>query len=117
MASSSASTMLQPVPLGGYGRNTGLYGGLEGLEYASCVPPDVQKNSRIIAVCGIPQERASPQTDGWFFSDFFLFWQMFNAHPDLPHQKWFSCCSPKRLAQEHKDTSTDLRRGMPRIEE
>jgi len=55
--------MLQPATYGGYGRQTGIYGGLEGVEFAARCPPDVQRNTRIIAVCGIT-ETASPQHEG-----------------------------------------------------
>jgi hypothetical protein len=71
--------MLQPASFGGYGRQTGIYGGLQGVEFAARCPPDVQKNTRIVAVCGIPDSNAAPQDDGWFFSDFFLFYQMLGS--------------------------------------
>jgi hypothetical protein len=47
---------------------------IEGVEFAARCPPDVQKNTRIVAVrvCGIPVSDAAPQDDGWFFSDFFF---------------------------------------------
>jgi len=64
--------MLQPSSFGGYG-------GLEGVEFAARCPPDVQKDTRIVAVCGIPDFKAAPQDDGWFFSDFFLLYQMLGS--------------------------------------
>jgi hypothetical protein len=75
--------MLQPASYGGYGRQTGIYGGLEGVEFAAICPPDVQKGTRIVAVCGIPDADAAPQDDGWFFSDFFLFYQMLGCRCEL----------------------------------
>ncbi|KUJ17161.1 uncharacterized protein LY89DRAFT_718821 [Mollisia scopiformis] len=98
---SSSSEMVQPAAYGGYGRQTGLYGGLQGVEFAAKCPPDVQKNTRIIAVCGIPEIDAGPQDDGWFFSDFFLFYQMLGSRPELPNQLWFSSCSPSDLTRKH----------------
>jgi hypothetical protein len=71
--------MLQPAAFGGHGRQTGIYGGLEGVEFAARCPPDVQKDTRIIAACGIPECDAAPQEDGWFLSDFFLFYQMLGS--------------------------------------
>ncbi|KAI9047925.1 hypothetical protein LZ554_007727 [Drepanopeziza brunnea f. sp. 'monogermtubi'] len=39
---------------------------------ASCVPPDVPKNTRILSLLSISQYAASPEIDGWFISDFFI---------------------------------------------
>ena len=116
--------MVQPASFGGYGRQTGIYGGLEGVEFAARCPPDVQKDTRIVAVCGIPEFKAAPQDDGWFFSDFFLFYQMLGSRcawkfnifslvfifpstdantsvAELPNQLWLSSCSPTNLIREH----------------
>lgn len=73
------SSSIQPSSFGGYGRGTGIYGRIDGIEFAARCPPDVQRNTRIVAVCGIPGKSAAPDNDGWFFSDFFLFWQMFGS--------------------------------------
>jgi len=73
--------MLQPASFEGYGRQAGTYGGLEGVEFTAKCPPDAQKDTRIVAVCGIPGFKAAPQDDGWFFSDFFLFYQMLGSRP------------------------------------
>jgi hypothetical protein len=117
--------MLQPASFGGYGRQTGIYRGLEGVEFAARCPPDVQKDTRIVAVCGIPDFMAAPQEDGWFFSDFFLFYQMLGSRrackfnifsllflfhsidtntsvAELPNQLWLSCCSPSDLIRKHE---------------
>ncbi|KIN06972.1 hypothetical protein OIDMADRAFT_150218 [Oidiodendron maius Zn] len=97
--------MLQPASFGGYGRQTGIYGGLEGVEFAARCPPDVQKDTRIVAVCGIPDSKAAPQEDGWFFSDFFLFYQMLSSRravAELPNQLWLSSCSPSDLIRRHE---------------
>ncbi|KFY82083.1 hypothetical protein V500_10833 [Pseudogymnoascus sp. VKM F-4518 (FW-2643)] len=50
---------------------------------STCSLPDVQKNTRILGICGITDwnqdndpkinGRAHPKKDGWFFSDFYLF--------------------------------------------
>jgi len=40
-------------------------------EFSSLTPPDVQNDTRIIAVVGIDNEDdAAPDNDGWFISDF-----------------------------------------------
>ena len=37
--------------------------------------PDIQENTPIVAVCGPTDDMdfASPEKDGWFFSDYFAF--------------------------------------------
>lgn len=56
---------------GGHGRKPGA----ENLEFLTFCPPDVQPNTRIIALCGANDynDNASPESDGWFLSDFYLF--------------------------------------------
>lgn len=57
------------------GRTTGTQADLEGMEFLTSCPPDVPPRSRILGLCGITdwEGLASPQEDGWFFSDFYLF--------------------------------------------
>jgi hypothetical protein len=72
---SSSSKQINPSTYGGFGRDVGPLGGLGEKKFSTRCPPDVQPNTRIIAVCGISdiQGMANPSLDGWFFSDFFLF--------------------------------------------
>ena len=69
---------LSPSDFGGHGRQSGDKGGLIGKEFVAYCPPDVQPNTRIIAVCGIPlnMNLSSPAEDGWFHSDFYLFFHL-----------------------------------------
>ncbi|EFQ99549.1 hypothetical protein MGYG_02562 [Nannizzia gypsea CBS 118893] len=65
-------------------------------------PPDIQRNARILAVCGISDgfdNLASPKKDGWFYSDFFAFHTL--LHGQGASQKW--CCSdqPSALLQKY----------------
>lgn len=61
MASSSTSQAVQPSRFGGQGRQMGAvnqnddstFGGLKGQSFNACCPPDVQPNTRIVAICGI----------------------------------------------------------------
>jgi hypothetical protein len=69
-------SMIDLSKFGGYSRETGLPTGLAGKEFVSHCPPGIQKNARIIAVCGIPYNHASPQEDGWFISDFYLWFHL-----------------------------------------
>ena len=144
------SSEIQPAMIGGYGRRIEAgkpdpsRGGLIVHEFSSRSPPDIQPNTRIVAVCGVtdfpcsdshepssdenyetpssigahptnstqkvgatsmaskamaifsagkrqarkerkkaqkkaaaPEGHASPREDGWFFSDFFLFYHLF----------------------------------------
>jgi hypothetical protein len=74
----SSSQTLKPADFRGFGRGEGDLCGLNLDEFASFCPPDVQPNTRIIAVCGASDTTGygSPDKDGWFFSDFFLFYHL-----------------------------------------
>ena len=67
----------------------------------SC-PPDVSPKTRIIAVCGITDigDRASPISDGWLLSDFWMFNHLFRETP-VANQIWLTCCSPKLLVDKY----------------
>ncbi len=69
--------------------------------------PDIQPNTRIIAICGINDSHdpeaefgdASPRADGWFFSDFYAFNYLLKG---LGHsQKWFTCLNPQYLVKTY----------------
>jgi hypothetical protein len=63
-----------PTAFGGRGRKAGKYGGLLGVEFSSRCPPSIEPRNRIVAVCGINDLAvSSPQGDGWFHSNFYLF--------------------------------------------
>ncbi|KAL8960801.1 MAG: hypothetical protein Q9193_002553 [Seirophora villosa] len=61
MTSSSSSQAVQPSHFGGHGRqmsaanqyDDSTFGGLKGQSFNSCCPPDVQPNTRVVALCGI----------------------------------------------------------------
>ncbi|RHZ62718.1 hypothetical protein CDV55_105969 [Aspergillus turcosus] len=57
------------------GRTTGTKADPAGMEFLIHCPPDLPPRSRIISLCGITDwgDAASPQKDGWFISDFYLF--------------------------------------------
>ncbi len=71
----SSPQYLKPSEFGGFGRGEGDLPQLNNDEFVSLCPPDIQPNTRIIAVCGVSDAtgRGAPSKDGWFFSDFFLF--------------------------------------------
>ena len=68
-------------------------------EFNVHTPPDIPFNTRILAVCGIHQNDASPQKDGWFLSDFFAFWHIFNG--TTRNQQWIHCLDLESLVQKH----------------
>ncbi|PGG99566.1 hypothetical protein AJ80_09333 [Polytolypa hystricis UAMH7299] len=62
--------------------------------------PDVHENTRIIAAVGIPHENANPRSDGWFVSDFLLFYRLLGG--ESRHQKWVMCTDPQRLVDDYE---------------
>lgn len=80
---SESSHKLTPSNFGGYGRQSGEMCGLiddenKPKEFVAFCPPDVQRNARIIAVCGTPDIRnhSSPaitQISTYFFTCFKTF--------------------------------------------
>ncbi|KAK2810776.1 hypothetical protein FQN50_002599 [Emmonsiellopsis sp. PD_5] len=74
-------------------------------EYLSFYPPNIiQPQTRIIALCGPNdwQNNASPQEDGWFFSDFFLFHHLLEDS-DSANQLWLTCVDPKTLVSKYTE--------------
>ena len=71
--------------------------------------PDVQPNTRIIAVCGItdwhdPEKPdnvgdASPKESGWFLSDFYYLHHMFQ--PISSDQVWLTCLDPEYIVRKY----------------
>ncbi|KAL8965186.1 MAG: hypothetical protein Q9183_003985, partial [Haloplaca sp. 2 TL-2023] len=62
-------------------------------------PPDIQPNTRIIAVLGIsPEESIKPESK-WFISDFFAFWNLFNGI--TPVQTWLHCLDFQALLDKN----------------
>ncbi|KAE8378349.1 hypothetical protein BDV26DRAFT_261773 [Aspergillus bertholletiae] len=85
------------------------------LAFLTFHPPDVPVRSRIVAVCGISDDKnlAGPKDDGWFISDFFLFYHL--LQPPYGHrsnQIWMLCESPRRLVEKYKEYA----HGNPRNE-
>jgi len=64
--------------------------------------PDVSVKTRVVAVCGITDIRglASPEIDGWFVSDFYLFNHLLRKAP-VANQTWLTSCEPKDLVKEY----------------
>lgn len=63
-------------------------------------PPDITSNTRIAAVCGIVNEDARPEIDGWMLSDFFAFWNIFNS--TTKHQSWMHSLDLGKLVEKHQ---------------
>ena len=62
--------------------------------------PDIQPDTHIVAVCGIPKDSCNPTEDGWFFSDFFLLNQMLKGLGASQH--WFTSVDPQYIATTYK---------------
>lgn len=101
--------MLARLNLAGQEMRPSTFGGLfnsptnEPLTYerlATHVPPDVPKNTRILAFLGIGQDTALPDTDGWFLSDFFAFYHLFQGL--TPHQTWLHALDLESLLESCK---------------
>ena len=69
-------------------------------QFNTHTPPDITKKTRIIAVLGITQEKATPYRDGWFLSDFLAFWHLFNGTTNT--QTWCHCLDLAKLIKEHE---------------
>lgn len=117
------SETIQPKTFGGDGRTPGA----EDCEFVSFCPPDIQPRTRIIALCGANdwRDNASPQKDGWFLSDFYLFHHLledtgrsYDCRPCLPsligltrqtddfrssNQLWLTCVDPRTLVSKYSE--------------
>jgi len=96
-ALSKIAHMLKPTAFGGWGRKAGSDGGFIEVGFSCRCPPTIKPRTRIIAVCRINDSRnaSSPEDDGWFHSDFYLFHHLFllAQHVNLPCYCCY-CCVP-----------------------
>lgn len=95
---------IQPTDFGAYGKVSGeALGGLIGRSFNSRCPPVVTQDTIIIAVCGPNDyhDNASPEADGWFFSDFYLFHHLFRG--TTKEQHWLTCVLPKELVNRYEE--------------
>jgi len=91
---------INPANFRGFSRDPIEFEGLLDQEFVSRCPPDLQPNTRIIAVCGVSDTKgcADPFVDGWFLSDFYLFHYLLR-----PSGKWlvflclYICCFRKLM--------------------
>lgn len=100
----SSSKKLQPTQDGEYGQEDNKpQGGLLNKSFKSRCPPIVTPDSTIIAVCG-PNDylgNASPEKDGWFYSDFYLFHHLLRGTAKRQH--WLTCVKPQDLIHKYKE--------------
>ncbi|OKL56072.1 hypothetical protein UA08_08591 [Talaromyces atroroseus] len=88
------------------GRTTGTTQDLEGLSFPVACPPDIGPKTRLVAVCGCTDEegQASPEKDGWFLSDFYLFHHLFSrTEGPTPAQIWMTCEEPEDLVHKYTE--------------
>ncbi|KAI4274448.1 MAG: hypothetical protein LQ337_003929 [Flavoplaca oasis] len=62
-------------------------------------PPDIQPNTRLIAVLGLSPEEAVQPSSMWFISDYFAFWNLFNGV--TPSQTWLHCLDFQKLIDKN----------------
>ena len=62
-------------------------------------PPDITERTRIIAVLGVTEQPAPYGDDGWFLSDFFAFWNIFQGMTE--RQTWYHCLDMDSLVAKH----------------
>ena len=86
----------------------------QGLAFMSSCPPLVTVDTIIIAVCGANDfdNNASPQKDGWMFSDFYLFHHLLKR--TAKQQYWMTCEDPRQLVDKYKHFSHGDSRGQIR---
>ena len=79
------------------------YGGLVDCSFKTRCPPLVTPETIVIAVCGPNdyQQTAAPENDGWFFSDFYLFYHLLRG--TAKQQQWLTCVPPKELVRKYKE--------------
>ena len=171
---------VEPATYEGYGRKGRddiTRGGLVNIAFSSRCPPDVQPNTRIIALCGVndytgedpfdlsseedepstvskkkkkattlfsksktlfsPSKRkerkeekaaqkekagkakapragkASPTLDGWFISDFYMFWHLFRGLG--ANQLWLTCENPTDLVRKYTSYAQGDPKGDRRV--
>lgn len=96
------SRQTEPEKLGGHAKSFNLpKGGLIGKTFSAQCPPAIVSGTRIVAVVGPNdfRDNASPEADGWFFSDFFLFHHLLKGISR--NQVWLTCVNPSTLVNKY----------------
>ncbi|KAJ1707381.1 hypothetical protein G4B11_008311 [Aspergillus flavus] len=103
-----AST-IRPVDIPDFhviGRQTGTEQELRCREFLTHCPPDLPPRHRVLALLGTTDigNAASPNEDGWFVSDFYLFHYLLSPlFPRSPNQIWLTCEDPKTLVEKYQE--------------
>lgn len=100
----SLSKEIQPTQSCGYRQDPDKSeGSLAEKWFSSRCPPVITPDSTIIAVCGPNDytDNAGPLTDGWYFSDFYLFHHLFRG--TAKRQYWLTCVEPKELIRKYQE--------------
>ncbi|KAK2792450.1 hypothetical protein FQN52_003385 [Onygenales sp. PD_12] len=88
------------------------------MAFRTSCPPDVPPKSRIVAVCGITDYNglASPSEDGWFLSDFYLFYHLLSP-PSIKTeaQFWLTTESPDDLVEKYGEYAHGDPRGERKV--
>ncbi|KAK2753836.1 hypothetical protein FQN55_000200 [Onygenales sp. PD_40] len=88
------------------------------MAFRTSCPPDVPPKSRIVAVCGITDYNglASPSEDGWFLSDFYLFYHLLSPPSiETEAQFWLTTESPAYLVEKYGEYAHGDPRGERKV--
>lgn len=89
-----------------------------GVSFATVCLPDIGPRTRLIAVCGITDDRgqASPMEDGWLFSNFHLFHYLFShLRGPTSSQIWMTSEDPEDLVQKYGEYAHGDPKGEQRV--
>ena len=62
-------------------------------------PPDITSRTRIISVLGVLDDVGPAGDEGWFVSDYFAFWNLFQGYTE--NQTWYHCLDLDDLVRKH----------------
>ena len=62
--------------------------------------PDIQPNTHIVGILGVPREDCAPGKDSWLISDFLLFNHAFRGLGRSRH--WYSSIEPQYIVDKHQ---------------
>ena len=94
---------IQSSQFGGHGKSDEYQEGFINRSFNSRCPPIVTPDTIIVAICGPTDDNdnASPDADGWIFSDFYLFHHLFRG--TAKEQHWLSCVSSEELLRSYQE--------------
>ena len=68
-------------------------------QFNTHTPPDITSKTRIIGVLGVFDDVGPAGDEGWFVSDYFAFWNLFQGFTE--NQTWYHCLDLDDLVRKH----------------